>query len=199
MEFFLNPNTAYLILMLGIVFAFLALITPGTGLLEVLAVLILIGAGYITSQIGLTLWALILLIVSIVPFFYGIRKPKRGIFLAISLVGIVSGSAYLFPSNGWLPVVNPFLVIVTSTLISFFLWFTARKVLQTMQREPLHDLEKVVGMTGIAKTSIHDSGSVQVGGELWSARSTKVIPAGRHVKVVRREGFTVIVEEGKKA
>ena len=199
MEFFLNPNTAYLVLMLGIVFAFLALITPGTGLLEVLAVLILIGAGYITSQIGLTLWALILLIVSIVPFFYGIRKPKRGIFLAISLVGIVIGSAYLFPSNGWLPVVNPFLVIITSTLISLFLWFTARKVLQTMQREPLHNLEKVVGMVGTAKTSIHDSGSVQVGGELWSARSTTVIPAGRHVKVVRREGFTVIVEEDKKA
>jgi membrane-bound serine protease (ClpP class) len=199
MEFFLNPNTAYLVLMLGIVFAFLALITPGTGLLEVLAVLILIGAGYITSQIGLTLWALILLLVSVVPFFYGIRKPKRGIFLAVSLVGIVIGSAYLFPSNGWLPVVNPFLVIVTSTLISLFLWFTARKVLQTMQTEPLHDLEKVVGMTGIAKTSVHDSGSVQVGGELWSARSTKVVPSGRHIKVVRREGFTVIVEEEKKA
>ncbi len=199
MEFFLNPNTAYLVLMLGIVFAFLALITPGTGLLEVLAVLILIGAGYITSQIGLTLWALILLIVSIVPFFYGIRKPKRGIFLAISLVGIVIGSAYLFPAKGWLPVVNPFLVIVTSTLISLFLWFTARKVLQTMQREPLHNLENVVGMVGTAKTSIHDSGSVQVGGELWSARSSKVIPAGKHVKVIRREGFTVIVVEDKKA
>ncbi len=197
MEFFLNPNTAYLILMLGIVLSFLALITPGTGVLEVLAALILIGAGYITSQIGLTLWALILLIVSVVPFFYGIRKPKRGIFLIISLVGIVIGSAYLFPSNGWLPVVNPFLVIITSSLISLFLWFTARKVLQTLQKHPMHDLEKVVGMLGTAKTSIHDSGSVQVGGELWSARSTRVIPAGRRIKVIRREGFTVVVEEEK--
>jgi len=36
---------------------------------------------------------------------------------------------------------------------------------------------------------------VQVERELWSARSEKRIPAGRKVRILRREGFILDVEE----
>jgi len=36
---------------------------------------------------------------------------------------------------------------------------------------------------------------VQVAGELWSARSEKPIAAGSPIRVVRRDGFVLIVEK----
>jgi membrane-bound ClpP family serine protease len=52
----------------------------------------------------------------------------------------------------------------------------------------------LIGQTGQAKTEIRDIGSAQVAGELWSARSEKVIPLGSRIRVLNREGFTLIVE-----
>ncbi|MGZ9165580.1 MAG: NfeD family protein [Anaerolineales bacterium] len=36
---------------------------------------------------------------------------------------------------------------------------------------------------------------MQVAGELWSARSEKPIAAGNSIRVVKREGFVLIVEK----
>ena len=59
---------------------------------------------------------------------------------------------------------------------------------------PTHDLGALIGQVGEAKTAVHEDGSVQVAGELWSARSNRPIPAGRQVKVVARDGFILDVE-----
>ena len=60
---------------------------------------------------------------------------------------------------------------------------------------PSHDMDALIGMVGEARTKIHAEGSVYIGGELWSARSEKSIPAGSSVRVVRREGFSLVVEK----
>ena len=52
----------------------------------------------------------------------------------------------------------------------------------------------MVGALGEAKTTISPKGSVQVNGELWSARSQMPIPAGAQVRVTGREGFILEVE-----
>jgi membrane-bound ClpP family serine protease len=51
----------------------------------------------------------------------------------------------------------------------------------------------LIGQTGEAKTRVREEGSVQVAGELWSARSDKPVPAGSRVRVVSREGFVLVV------
>jgi membrane-bound serine protease (ClpP class) len=56
-------------------------------------------------------------------------------------------------------------------------------------------LDKLLGKLGEAKTKIKDDGSVYVGGELWSARSDQPIPSGSPIKVIRREGFILVVEK----
>lgn len=60
--------------------------------------------------------------------------------------------------------------------------------------KPRMDLGKIIGETGEAKTDIHDEGSVQIGSELWSARSTVQIYEGSTVRVIKREGFILEVE-----
>jgi membrane-bound serine protease (ClpP class) len=194
MEILFNPNFAYVLLVVGFLLALLAIVTPGTGMLEVGAFFCLALAGYIAYRIGINPWALVVIVVSFAPFVYAIQKPKRGLWLGISLVGILAGSLYLFNTKGWLPDVNPILALVISTLAAGFIWLVVGKTVKAHMAHPIQDLGTLIGQVGETKTTVHDSGSVQVAGELWSARSEKSIPAGSHVHVVNREGFVLVVE-----
>ena len=64
-----------------------------------------------------------------------------------------------------------------------------------MSVRPSHDLEALIGQVGEAKSKIHENGSVQVAGELWSARSEHTISVGSSVRVIKRDGFVLLVEK----
>ena len=195
MDFLLDPNIAYLILLAGIMLAFLALVTPGTGLFEIGALFSIILAGYAIYNLSFNLWALILLGLSIIPFVYSIQKPKREVYLAAAVLLVVIGSVFMFPRTEANATVNPFVAIVASGLVAGFLWIAVRKSIEAGSVKPSHDLDGLIGQIGEARTNIHDDGSVQVGGELWSARSETEIPSGSSIRVVRRDGFVVVVEK----
>ena len=194
MDILLNPNVAYLFLLGGVLMAMLALATPGTGFFEIGAFFCILLAGYAIYNLSFNWWALLLLALSIVPFVYAIQKPKRELFLALSILLLIAGSIFMFPRAEEQAGVNPLVAATASVLSAGFLWVAIRKSIEAAYARPLHDLEGLVGQIGEARTVIHDDGSVQVGGELWSARSEKSIPAGSSIRVVRRDGFIVIVE-----
>jgi membrane-bound ClpP family serine protease len=195
MDILVNPNVAYLLLVVGIVLAIMALFAPGTGVLEVGALFVLFLAGWEISQIPINLWALVILILGVVPFIVAVRKSRNLLFLAIAFSAFVIGSAYLLQgTNWWQPEVNPFLAITVSILASGYLWIATTKVLEAEKLRPQHDLTKLIGDFGEARTDIYNEGSVQVGSELWSARSEEHIKTGSKVRIVKREGFILDVE-----
>jgi membrane-bound serine protease (ClpP class) len=193
MDFLLDPNVAYLLLMGGVLMVMMALVTPGTGLFEVGAFFCIALTGYEIYKLSFNWWALILIALSIAPFLYSIQKPKREQYLGVSLVILVLGSIFLFPSKNGGPSVNPFVAIAASASVAGFVWIAVGKSIQAAQAKPAHDLGALVGQIGEARTPILEDGSVQVGGELWTARSEKAIPAGSPVRVIGRDGFVVVV------
>jgi membrane-bound serine protease (ClpP class) len=199
LDFLLNPNVAYLFLLAGILLGLMAIITPGTGYFEVGALFCVALAGYAVYNLSFNIWALIVLILSIIPFVFAIQKPKRERYLALSILGLVVGSVFLYATDGWQPAVNPMLALVSSVLYAGFIWIAVRKTLQAAHARPSHDLSVLVGQMGEAKTRIYKEGSVQVNGELWTARSDKSIPSGSTIKVVAREGFVLVVEKSTNA
>lgn len=195
MDFLLNPNVAYLFLLGGVLMAMLALATPGTGFFEVGAFFCIALAGYGIYNLSFNWWALALIFLSVVPFVYSLQKPKRELFLGISIVVLILGSIFLFPSQAGGPAVNLFVAFIASVLVAGFLWIAVGKSMQAAFARPAHDLDALVGQIGEAKTKILDEGSVQVAGELWTARSEQPIKSGSTVRVVRRDGFVLIVEK----
>ena len=195
MEFLLDPNIAYLLLVAGTFFVLIAIAIPGTGIPEILAFFSIVLAGYAIYRLSFNWWALALLLLSVVPFFFAVRGPRREVWLAVSILGLIAGSLFFFPSANGLISINPFVAIVTSILYAGFLWISAQKVTQIAQTRPVHELSGLIGLNGEAKTSIQADGSAQVGGELWSARSEKLIAVGSVIRVVGREGFVLIVEK----
>jgi membrane-bound serine protease (ClpP class) len=195
MDFLLNPNIAYLVLVSAMLFTLVAIVTPGTGIAEILALFALLLAGYAVYNLAFNWWALVLLVLSGIPFLYAIRGPRRGLWLAVSIVGLTLGSIFFFPAEEGLISVDLPLAIVTTVAYSAFLWFSARKVLEISAVLPVHELSGLIGQRGEAKTAIAEEGSAQVAGELWSARSETPVPAGSAINVVGREGFVLIVEQ----
>jgi membrane-bound serine protease (ClpP class) len=195
MEFLLDPNIAYFVLVVAILFVLTALAMPGTGIPEVLALFAMLLAGYAVYHLSVNWWALGLLLLSLAPFYFSVRGPRRELWLALSIVGFTVGSIFFFPAKTGLISVHPALAVVTSALFAATLWVTARKVMQVFQSRPALELTSLIGECGETRTDVKDSGSVQVASELWSARSEKLIPAGHVVRVIGRDGFVLIVEE----
>jgi membrane-bound serine protease (ClpP class) len=197
MEFLQNPNVVYMLLAGGLMFAVLALAAPGTGVLELGALFIIGVAGWSVVYYNLPInwWAVLFLVGGSILFLIAVFKTRTWPLLAGAIVLIVIGSAFLFYSKDWfVPAVNPVLALVVSVLSGGFFWMVGRKAIQAAEVRPTHDLGSLIGKLGEAKTHIHDEGTVQVEGELWSARSETPVQSGDRVRVVAREGFTLLVE-----
>jgi membrane-bound ClpP family serine protease len=197
MDLLLNPNIGYVLLITGMIFTLIAIMTPGTGLPELVAAFSILLAAYAVYHLSFNWWALGLMLLSVLPFYYSIRGPRRGWWLAISILGLTIGSIFFFPANKGIISVNPILAVVTTLLYSLFLWISVRKIVEISVRRPVHELTELVGRIGETKTAVGDGGSVQVAGELWSARSAEPIAAGSAVRVVGCEGFVLIIEKDR--
>ena len=194
-DFLLDPNIAYLVLVGAALLTMMAVLSPGTGLLEISALFMWLISGYIIFNIPINFWALGLMLLGLVLFLLSLRKIKNLVYLGLSIAAIIAGSIFLFDQEGWQPAVNPVLAVVVSVFVAGFVWVVAQKALEADQMRPVHDLEAIIGAIGEAETGIGEEGSVQVAGELWSAQSDQAIPEGSRVRVVGRDGFRLKVEQ----
>lgn len=194
-DFLLDPNVAYLVLVLATLATMMAVLTPGTGVLEIFTLFMWILSAYIIFNVPINFWALGLLLLGVVLFLLSLRKFKNLVYLGLSIAAVIAGSIFLFDRPGWQPAVNPVLAIVVSVFVAGFTWIVAQKAIEADRVRPTHDLEGLIGEIGEARTSISDDGSVQVAGELWSAGSDQSIPEGSKIRVVGRDGFRLKVEQ----
>lgn len=191
-----NPNIVYLLLASGLALGVLALASPGTGLLELAGIGLLLTAGVLiaTFDLAVNLWAVGLIIIGAALFALSVHKGRRLVVLVLAIIFLVAGSAYLFAGDvWWQPGVNPWLALIVSLGLTSFFWVAARKAIEADMVRPRHDLSVLIGEIGEAKSAIEKEGSVLVDGELWSARSAVLIPDGSAVRVVGREGFILEV------
>jgi membrane-bound serine protease (ClpP class) len=194
MDLLLDPNVAYMILVVGFVLGVLALFTPGTGFLEVGILFAILLAGYAIIRQPINLWALILLAVGVIPFLIALRRYKQWYYLVPAILSIVVGSIFLFRTESGSPAINPALASLMSVITVVMLWLIGRKGLEALTLQPSQDLTALIGQTGIARSDIRQSGTIYVAGEEWTARSEKLIREGRAARVVAREGLVLMVE-----
>ncbi len=198
-EILTNPNFAYLLLVGSVLLASLALVSPGTGILELLALVGLVLAGVEIYFNEINPWALVLLIFGVFPFMLAVRRSHKMRYLVVAIASFVIGSTFLFKGEGMQPAVNPFLALIVSVLAGGFMWIVVSKSIEASLVPPAQDLSRLIGEYGEAKTDVHRDGSVQVDGELWSARSHEPIPMGAQIHVLSRDGFILEVEQVEEA
>jgi len=189
----------YLFLVAGIWLAALAVVNPGTGVLEILALVALGGAGLGTMLVPLNAWALIVLVLGGVLFVASLRLPRPEIWLAFSALALSVGSVFLFQPEGGGAAVHPLLALSVSLLTLGYFWWAIRSAITAQRATPTIDLNKVIGEVAEVRTELNPVGSVYALGELWTARSEGRVKVGKKVKVIDREGLMLLVEPKEEA
>jgi membrane-bound serine protease (ClpP class) len=190
----LFPNLLYLSLMAGLWFAALAIVSPGTGVLELLALVALAAVGLGTVVLPLNVWAVALLIVGGVLFVVSLQRKRPELWLCASALFLSLGSVFMFKIEDGLIAVHPLLALVVSALTLGYFWFAIRKAIVAQRADPRIDPERVIDQIAEVRTKLDPIGSVYALGELWTARAAKPLKPGTKVKVTGREGLILDVE-----
>ena len=194
-----DPNLAYVVLVLAFILGVLALVAPGTGILELGAVGLMAMAGYTLFQLPINAWALAVLVVGLPFFLFAVRPGSRlrqWIMLVLSLAVFWVGSVFIFRSaSGGSLAINPWLAGLVSLAAGVFMWLGFNKSIQASQLPVKQAFSGVEGAEGEAITEIGREGSVRVGSETWSARSRAPIPPHTRVRVLSRKGLILEVEQ----
>ncbi len=187
------PNILYVLFVLGLWTLALAIVTPGTGVLEVLAVGGIGAAALGTAFVPINGWALVPILLGVAFFVLSLSGRRTWLWLLLAAGAESLGSAFLFVTESRTPAVDPFLAVLTSALTVGFFWLAVGKAVAAQKAEPRVEPLDVVGRSGEARTAIDPTGSAYVAGELWSVRSETPIAVGSRVRVVERDGLILTV------
>lgn len=193
-----NPNIVFLLLTIGVQAILIELSSPGGWIAGFIGVVSLALATYGLGILPVNWFGLAFLIIAFVLFIFDIKAPTHGALTAAGVASLIVGALVLFNSPGT-PVflrVNVPLIVFTS-LATGALFFGILLIGVRAQFVPVRTgQEGVIGRVGIVRSDIAPHGSVQLGGELWSANLAEheePITAGTRVEVLRVEGVHLIV------
>ena len=190
-----DPNIVYLILIVGLWLSVTAAYVPGTGVVEVLAIIGVLAALFTLANMPTNWWSVILIVVGVLGFLVIPFLDSRFALLALAGLALqAAGSLTLF--NG-VQVSLP-LIVVTIGASLIYHRFALMRVLDYHRTTPamLED-EPLVGLHGYVQRALDPVGTVYVRGEAWTARSEQKLAAGTEVAVVDQEGLTLYVEPVK--
>ncbi len=201
LRFISNPLLTSVLLMLGIFALIFGISSPGFGaeVFGVIAIVLsLAGSGFAISEISLLFLALgsILLLLE----FFVI--PGFGVVGAGGLISLFIGAVFLVPTyatrewvitTAWIDTIIIVLLLIVGLFAGFFI-FLLYKILKISKKR--HAIGLFVGETAetVDRISPDKPGYVRFKGELWHAKSDKVIPVGTKVTIEKKDGSTLQVQ-----
>lgn len=191
-----NPNIAFLLLMIGVYGLFLEFWNPGTFVAGVVGGISLILALIALSALPVNYGALGLLVLGIGLMIGEALTPGIGVLGIGGVLAFLVGAYFLFEGAGSdieIAVSLPLILGATITTAALIFGVVAA-ALQARRRPPAAGAEQMIGVKARVLDWEGENGHVRVEGEIWAARSKQPFQAGATVRVVGREGLTLIVE-----
>jgi membrane-bound serine protease (ClpP class) len=193
-----DPNVAYLLMMLGFYGLFFELTNPGAIFPGVFGAIALILAFYSFQTLPVNYAGLMLIILAIILFIMEIKIVSHGLLTIGGIISMLIGSLMLFKSSLPFFKVSLKVILPAVMLTSLFFSLTIGLTIRAYRRKPQTGMEGLIGLTGTAKTDIHESGLVFIHGEIWRARSDTPIKKGDKIIVQSVEELTLNVRPANK-
>ncbi len=179
-----DPNIAYILMLLGMSGITLELYNPGSIFPGVIGGISLILAFYAMQTLPVNYAGLMLIVLAVILFILEIKVTSYGMLSVGGIVAMTIGSLMLFESP------EPFMrvslkVIVPTVVLTAGLFFTAVGLgIKAQQRKPTTGKEGLIGRTGIVQTEFDPEGQILLNGELWRANSLDTLSVGDEVTVI---------------
>ena len=196
-----NPNVAFLLLFIGGLALATELVHPNllTGILGVTA-LVLAAIGL--SGLPLNWPGLLLLVVGFVLLVLETQVTSYGLLTLAGALCVGAGAYLLYgtPAPGEAPVeVDRSVVVITTgafVLAGLGLAFVAARARRMPPPREQLGTPPAAGTPGVVEAPFGPVGTVQLGGETWTARTPdeRLLPRGTAVRLVAIDGLTAIVQ-----
>lgn len=191
----INPDIAYLLMLVAIYGLIAEVSTPGAVFPGVIGVIAALLALVSFASLPINIAGALLVIFAFTLFIIDIKAPTHGILTAGGLIALVLGSAFLIDTGPIGIGIDPWLIAGASALTVGFFALVIRKVVAAGLQRPAVGPEAMIGAVGSAREDLDPEGMVFVAGALWKAAAQQPkIAAGSAVRVVGQRGLTLEVE-----
>ena len=190
----LDPNIAFILLILGILGLYVEFSNPGLILPGVAGGIALILALFALSLLPVNWAGAALILLAIVFFVLEAKFVSHGILAASGVLAMVLGALMLINAKlpgGTIALATALSVAVPFALITVFL---LRLVIHARRMKVATGTTGMVGEIGRVESPLQPAGTIYVHGELWSAFSAQPLPRGTVVRVRSIDGMTLEVE-----
>lgn len=195
-----NPNIVFLLLTIGVQAVLIELSSPGGWVAGFFGAVCLALAGYGLGILPVNWFGLIFLGLAFVLFILDIKAPTHGALTTAGAASLIMGALVLFNSPTT-PVefrVSPLLVVGTSILTALSFGVMVSFAIRAQKIPIRTGRESIVGRVGTVRRDLAPRGTVQVGGELWSAdliAGEEPLPKGTRVEVIDVDGIKLHVRK----
>ena len=193
----LNPNVAYLLLMLGIVGIYFELQNPGGIFPGVVGAIALLLALYAFQILPVNYVGVALIILAVALFILEATTPTFGLLTTGGIVAMLAGSFLLTSGNAALFTISWSIIVPTVVLAAVLLIFIIYKAVAARVSKPVSGQEGLVGEKGIvmkpSSERVRQKYAV-VHGEIWAVEGDDLKP-GDKIEVERVEGSVLFVKK----
>ena len=189
-----DPNIAFILFLIGAAGLYFELTNPGAIFPGVIGALCLILAIYAFQMLPVNYVGILLMALAIILFILEIKIASYGMLSVAGTIALFLGGLMLYEGSDYGVRLSMGVLVPTVGIVSLFFAVVAALAFKAQVSGPRTGEQGLTGEIGIVRQTIDPEGKVFVHGELWRARSEKVLPLGQKVRVVGLEGLTAIVE-----
>jgi membrane-bound serine protease (ClpP class) len=186
-----DPNIAYLMLMLGFYGLLFELQNPGAILPGVVGAIFLVLAFLALSALPVNVAGLLLLVLGIGFLLAELKVQSHGILAVGGALALALGGLILFDDSA-VHVARPLVAAVTTVTVLFFLLVFGAAI-RSRRNRPHLGASALLGRRALALERLDPRGRVRLDGELWNAEAQESVDAGAEVVVTGVEGLTLRV------
>ncbi len=193
-----DPNVAYILMMLGVYGLFFELWNPGYVLPGVVGGICLLLALYAFQVLPVNYAGLGLILLGLAFMVAEAFMPSFGALGIGGVIAFVAGSIILLDTGVEGYDIAWQLITIIAVVSSAILFGIVSLAMRARGRAVVSGSEQMIGATGEALRAFADRGWVLVHGERWQARTHTPLSHGQRIRVVGRDGLTLVVEPDQK-
>jgi len=195
-----DPNIAFLLLSLGSIAIFFAIINPDQIFPGVFGAIALIMAFFSLSVLPFNWAGLILIFLAFALFAAEIFVTSGGILGIGGVVALVLGGLLLTWGNPPEFQVNRWLVISMAGTAGAFFLFVVTSIIRIRRQPAVTGLTTLIGRRAVARSSLDPDGMVFVDGEYWSATVEEgSVEEGEELVITAIEGLKLMVRKQERS
>ncbi len=169
LEILVNPNVAYLLILIGLVGMAIELFSPGLIAPGTIGLISFLLGLYGTAQLPVTATGLLLLAAGVAMIIAEAHLPTHGILGASGVAALIAAGLVLYDTDTSAFAVSAPVVIVAGLLVGGFLALAVERALRARRQPARTGWEELIGAVGEVRDPLDPVGQVFVEGALWRA------------------------------